>query len=82
MKSIDIRSESAVKLLAEFLDDEEGGGYVEGERSVNAEHFAHGAIPLVSALQTNADTDYVLQKSIPTSGRRTETCLFMILLSR
>ncbi|KAI0338787.1 hypothetical protein BDW22DRAFT_1337477 [Trametopsis cervina] len=34
MKSIDIRSESAVKLLAEFLDMDTG------ER-VNAEHFAH-----------------------------------------
>jgi E3 ubiquitin-protein ligase Topors len=41
MKSIDIRSESAVKLLAEFLDmDTE---YVEGARHVNAEHFAHGS---------------------------------------
>ncbi|TEB19918.1 hypothetical protein FA13DRAFT_1743749 [Coprinellus micaceus] len=34
MKSIDIRSESAVKLLAEFLD-------MDGGKSVNAEHFAH-----------------------------------------
>ena len=39
MKSIDIRSESAVKLLAEFLDMD---AYVPGERHVNAEHFAHG----------------------------------------
>ncbi|KAK7436196.1 hypothetical protein VKT23_019272 [Stygiomarasmius scandens] len=39
MKSIDIRSESAVKLLAEFLDMDEP--YFEGERHVNAEHFAH-----------------------------------------
>ncbi|KAF9448688.1 hypothetical protein P691DRAFT_759702 [Macrolepiota fuliginosa MF-IS2] len=40
MKSIDIRSESAVKLLAEFLDME-----VPNEprnRRVNAEHLAHG----------------------------------------
>ncbi|KAI0919689.1 hypothetical protein AcV5_001683 [Taiwanofungus camphoratus] len=35
MKSIDIRSEPAVRLLAEFLDMDSGG-----ER-VNAEHFAH-----------------------------------------
>jgi hypothetical protein len=40
MKSIDIRSEAAVNLLAEFLDMDTGnnGG---GERK-NAEHFAHG----------------------------------------
>ncbi|PCH34905.1 hypothetical protein WOLCODRAFT_78491 [Wolfiporia cocos MD-104 SS10] len=35
MKSLDIRSEPAVRLLAEFLDMDSGG-----ER-VNAEHFAH-----------------------------------------
>jgi len=40
MKSIDIRSESAIKLLAEFLDMDKS--YVPGERYVNAEHFAHG----------------------------------------
>lgn len=40
MKSIDIRSESAVKLLSEFLDMD--APYVEGDRHVNAEHFAHG----------------------------------------
>jgi len=40
MKSIDIRSESAIKLLAEFLDMDTQ--YVAGERHVNAEHFAHG----------------------------------------
>jgi len=40
MKSIDIRSENAVKLLAEFLDMDTQ--YVPGERHVNAEHFAHG----------------------------------------
>ncbi|KAI0298217.1 hypothetical protein BC826DRAFT_1090733 [Russula brevipes] len=39
MKSIDIRSESAIKLLAEFLDMD--APYVPGERHVNAEHFAH-----------------------------------------
>ncbi|KAG7085393.1 hypothetical protein E1B28_002955 [Marasmius oreades] len=39
MKAIDIRSESAVKLLAEFLDMD--SPYVEGLRHVNAEHFAH-----------------------------------------
>ena len=40
MKAIDIRSESAVKLLAEFLDMDTP--YAEGERFPNAEHFAHG----------------------------------------
>jgi len=40
MKSIDIRTESAVKLLAEFLDMDTQ--YVAGERHDNAEHFAHG----------------------------------------
>jgi hypothetical protein len=40
LKSIDIRSESAVKLLAEFLDMDTP--YVPGERHINAEHFAHG----------------------------------------
>ncbi|TRM66794.1 hypothetical protein BD626DRAFT_164272 [Schizophyllum amplum] len=39
MKSIDIRSESAVKLLAEFLDMD--SPYLEGNRHPNAEHFAH-----------------------------------------
>ncbi|KAJ7727272.1 hypothetical protein B0H16DRAFT_259763 [Mycena metata] len=39
MKAIDIRSESAVKLLSEFLDLD--APYVEGGRHVNAEHFAH-----------------------------------------
>lgn len=42
MKAIDIRSETAVKLLAEFLDMD--APYVEGGRHVNAEHFAHGEI--------------------------------------
>ncbi|KAJ7026960.1 hypothetical protein C8F04DRAFT_1295818 [Mycena alexandri] len=39
MKAIDIRSESAVKLLSEFLDLD--APYIEGGRHVNAEHFAH-----------------------------------------
>lgn len=40
MKSLDIRSESAVKLLSEFLDMDQP--YVEGGPHPNAEHFAHG----------------------------------------
>ncbi|TFK22516.1 hypothetical protein FA15DRAFT_671405 [Coprinopsis marcescibilis] len=39
MKAIDIRSESAVKLLSEFLDLD--APYVPGGSHVNAEHFAH-----------------------------------------
>ncbi|THH10917.1 hypothetical protein EW145_g985 [Phellinidium pouzarii] len=39
MKALDIRSESAVKLLTEFLDMDTP--YVEGNRFRNAEHFAH-----------------------------------------
>ncbi|KII84917.1 hypothetical protein PLICRDRAFT_45759 [Plicaturopsis crispa FD-325 SS-3] len=41
MKSIDIRSQSAVKLIAEFLDMDADVPYEEGGRHVNAEHFAH-----------------------------------------
>lgn len=40
MKSIDIRSEPAVKLLSEFLDLD--SPYTPGARHVNAEHFVHG----------------------------------------
>jgi hypothetical protein len=39
MKSIDIRSEAAVNLLAEFLDMDTGNN---GGGRKNAEHFAHG----------------------------------------
>ncbi|KAH6896443.1 hypothetical protein BKA70DRAFT_755062 [Coprinopsis sp. MPI-PUGE-AT-0042] len=39
MKSIDIRSESAVKLISEFLDLD--APYSPGSRQTNAEHFAH-----------------------------------------
>ena len=48
MKSIDIRSEAAVNLLAEFLDMDDGhdihaqGQAGSGEVRRNAEHFAHG----------------------------------------
>ena len=43
LKAIDIRSESAIKLLAEFLDMDRP--YTEGGRFPNAEHFAHGKYP-------------------------------------
>ena len=46
MKSIDIRSESAVKLLSEFLDLD--GPYTPGARHINAEHFVHGMCGFVS----------------------------------
>jgi E3 ubiquitin-protein ligase Topors len=47
MKSLDIRSESAVKLLSEFLDMDQP--YVEGEPHPYAEHFAHGMFPFLCA---------------------------------
>jgi hypothetical protein len=47
VKSIDIRSENAIKLLAEFLDMDTQ--YVAGERHVNAEHFAHGPSHVLGA---------------------------------
>lgn len=43
MKSIDIRSESAVKLLSEFLDmDVDINAEQDRGSRRNAEHFAHG----------------------------------------
>ena len=42
MKNIDIRSESAVKLLSEFLDMD-AQPTADG-KYVNAEHFAHGQL--------------------------------------
>ena len=51
MKSIDIRSQTAVKLLAEFLDIEVP--YTPDARFINAEHFAHGtynAVPFSAGL--------------------------------
>jgi len=54
MKSLDIRSEPAVKLLAEFLDmDAEQDLHISGPSSnprANAEHFAHGESALSGAL--------------------------------
>ena len=50
MKSLDIRSESAVKLLSEFLDMDQP--YVEGDQHPIAEHFAHGMpSPLIGRCQ-------------------------------
>ncbi|KAH9961815.1 hypothetical protein BC827DRAFT_1131354 [Russula dissimulans] len=44
MKSIDIRSESAIRLLAEFLDMD--AAHAPGGRHITAEHFAHGMSPI------------------------------------
>jgi hypothetical protein len=77
MKSIDIRSESAVKLLAEFLDmDTE---YIEGRRCTNAEHFAHGQYLMFQFLShnTNAPAPWE-QKCTATSVHHTGIFLFMI----
>jgi len=44
MKSMDIRSESAVKLLAEFLDMDTH--HESDNIHLHAEHFAHGTAQL------------------------------------
>ncbi|KAH9934252.1 uncharacterized protein B0H18DRAFT_1082816 [Fomitopsis serialis] len=60
MKSLDIRSEPAVRLLAEFLDMDSGG-----ER-VNAEHFAHELYSyLRSPYRDLARYDEVVQYDVP-----------------
>ncbi|KAF8345142.1 hypothetical protein F5887DRAFT_968262 [Amanita rubescens] len=65
MKSIDIRSESAVKLLTEFLDIDEP--YVEGRRHINAEHFAHEIYSFVrSPYRDLFIYDDAVQYDIPT----------------
>ncbi|KAF5376455.1 hypothetical protein D9615_008609 [Tricholomella constricta] len=61
MKAIDIRSESAVKLLAEFLDMD--SPYVEGGRHVNAEHFAHGKVIAVITSEPVASSPSIYVKS-------------------
>ncbi|KAK0207753.1 hypothetical protein IW262DRAFT_518686 [Armillaria fumosa] len=59
MKSIDIRSESAVKLLAEFFDIDTGG-------RVMAEHFAHEVYSYVrSAFKVLFVYDSVVQYDAP-----------------
>jgi hypothetical protein len=63
MKSIDIRSESAVKLLAEFLDMD--SPYVPGARHTNAEHFAHG---MSHARGVSGYLNVILKNCIHTSG--------------
>ncbi|CCL98025.1 uncharacterized protein FIBRA_00018 [Fibroporia radiculosa] len=60
MKSLDIRSEPAVRLLAEFLDLDSGG-----ER-LNAEHFAHELYSyLRSPYRDLAVYDTVVQYDVP-----------------
>ncbi|KAL0948551.1 hypothetical protein HGRIS_011111 [Hohenbuehelia grisea] len=64
MKAIDIRSESAVKLLAEFLDLD--APYVEGDRHVNAEHFAHEVYSYVRSPYKDLFVyDSVVQYDVP-----------------
>ena len=58
MKAIDIRSESAIKLLAEFLDMDLPYPYEAGRRFPNAEHFAHGK--LISLFSTTLITQRAL----------------------
>jgi hypothetical protein len=59
MKAIDIRSESAVKLLSEFLDLDTP--YVEGGRHMNAEHFAHGKPNAVHTSSLNSSECITLE---------------------
>ena len=68
MKSIDIRSESAVKLIAEFLDmDVDRSGGV-GDRK-NAEHFAHGeSSPFLPLLYIKTDAGLSVQSFIVIYG--------------
>lgn len=75
MKAIDIRSESAVKLLAEFLDMDIP--YEPGHRYVNAEHFAHGE----SWLTTDVDSQKLnlYQRFTRMSDRHTEISSCMIV---
>lgn len=64
MKSIDIRSDSAVKLLAEFLDMDQP--YVEGGRYVNAEHFAHEIYCYLRSPYRDLNTyDQIAQYDVP-----------------
>ncbi|KAA1473271.1 hypothetical protein DENSPDRAFT_866005 [Dentipellis sp. KUC8613] len=66
MKSIDIRSESAVKLLAEFLDMD--APYTPGGRHVNSEHFAHEIYSyLRSPYRDLAVYDTVVQYDVPSN---------------
>ena len=61
MKAIDIRSESSIKLLAEFLDMDKP--YCEGRRFPNAEHFAHGEyLTCVDILLEDYDQHYCFQR--------------------
>lgn len=53
LKAIDIRSESSVKLLAEFLDMDRP--YTEYVNLPNAEHFAHGQSDFCQSVVTSDD---------------------------
>ncbi|KAG9312402.1 hypothetical protein JVU11DRAFT_6783 [Chiua virens] len=64
MKSIDIRSESAVKLLSEFLDLDTP--YTPGTRQLNAEHFAHEVYSYLRSPYRDLDVyDQIAQYDTP-----------------
>ncbi|KAG6829932.1 hypothetical protein H0H87_009726 [Tephrocybe sp. NHM501043] len=71
MKSIDIRSESAVKLLAEFLDMD--APYVEGGRHLNAEHFAHDTCGTsrrhIEAVKGKEHAESAFEINLPNAGK-------------
>ncbi|KAL5513919.1 hypothetical protein ACEPAG_2680 [Sanghuangporus baumii] len=69
MKAIDIRSESAVKLMAEFLDMD--CPYREGNRFPNAEHFVHELYSFLrSPYKTLSAYDVNVQYDEPEGFRR------------
>ncbi|KAL5521898.1 hypothetical protein ACEPAF_1752 [Sanghuangporus sanghuang] len=69
MKGIDIRSESAVKLMAEFLDMD--CPYLEGRRFPNAEHFVHELYSFLrSPYKTLSAYDVNVQYDEPEGFRR------------
>lgn len=74
IKTIDLRCETGVKLLAEMLDV--GTPYVEGHRHLNAEHFAHGESihPPVSLFVVKNEPSW--QNFTPFYGRPTRASTF------
>ncbi|KAG1719560.1 uncharacterized protein EDB91DRAFT_1257568 [Suillus paluster] len=67
MKSIDIRAESSIKLLAEFLDLDTS--YIEGQRHPNAEHFAHEIYCYIRSGRDLSIYDTLVQILLPLSRK-------------
>ena len=75
MKSIDVRSESAVKLLSEFLDMD--AQHTADGKYVNAEHFAHGQLGCLLPHDSSL-IQMSLQRYIATFDHLTKTYLSTI----